>query len=103
MEDGTYDLENLNSISYNKGYQVTFSQIGDNYNEIDFDDKVKEFIKLSSDNKVSAGKFESTPEISFNFESKKEAIKIAKKYNQISIYDWKEHDEIKTGGTGKRT
>ena len=100
--DGTYDADSLKEVSYNNGYQVTFSQIGDNYDAKEYQEKVDEFLKFSSDKKVCAGKFESTPEISFHFKDKNEAIKLAKKYNQISVWDWEECREIKTGGTGRR-
>lgn len=100
--DGTYDTGNYKPVEYDSGYQVTFCQIGDNYNAKDYDARVNEFLSVSSDGRVSAGKFESTPEISFHVASREQAIALAKKYNQISIWDWKNCDEIKTGGTGRR-
>lgn len=100
-EDGTYNLNTMKQINYTNGFQVTFSQIGDNYNDAEYEQKVNEFLKVSSDKIVSAGKFEGTPEISFNVKDKNTAIKLAKKYNQISIWDWKEQKEIRTGGTGR--
>lgn len=101
--DGTYDINTMQQVDYPSGYQVTFSQIGDNYSDSEYAEKVSEFMKVSSDGKVLAGKFEGTPEISFHTNSKSSAIKLAKKYNQISIWDWGNCDEIKTGGTGKRS
>ena len=101
--DGTYDISNYKTVEYEKGYQVTFCQIGDNYSAKEYDDKVNEFRALSSDGRVSAGKFESTPEISFHVASRDQAIALAKKYNQISVWDWGNCDEIKTGGTGRRS
>jgi DNA gyrase/topoisomerase IV subunit A len=100
--DGTYDTGTYKPVEYDNGYQVTFCQIGDNYNAKEYDEKVNEFLSLSSDGRVSAGKFESTPEISFHVTSREQAVALAKKYNQISIWDWKNCDEIKTGGTGRR-
>jgi hypothetical protein len=102
-EDGTYDLNTLTQVSYDSGYQVTFSQIGDNYSPADYADKVNEFLAVSSDGKTLAGKFEGTPEVSFHCNDKQTAINLAKKYNQISIWDWGNCDEIKTGGTGERS
>lgn len=101
-EDGTYNISNFKPVEYEDGYQVTFCQIGDNYNAKDYDDRVNEFLSFSSDGRVLAGKFEGTPEISFHVDSKVTAIGLAKKYNQISVWDWKNCDEIKTGGTGRR-
>lgn len=108
-EDGTYDLNTMKTVEYDSGYQVTFCQIGDNYTAKEYADKVNECLKLSSDGKTCAGKFESTPEVSFHFSDREQAIAYAKANNQISIWDWGsaskgdyEHAEIKTGGTGKR-
>ncbi len=101
-EDGTYNISNFKPVEYEDGYQVTFCQIGDNYNAKEYDDRVNEFLSFSSDGKVLAGKFEGTPEISFHCADKVTAIALAKKYNQISVWDWKNCDEIKTGGTGRR-
>lgn len=100
--DGTYDVSTCKPVEYDSGYQVTFCQIGDNYSPKEYDERVNEFLSASSDGRVSAGKFESTPEISFHVPDRATAIALAKKYNQISIWDWKNCDEIKTGGTGRR-
>lgn len=99
---GTYDVSTLKGISYNDGFQVTFSQIGDDYDNDTYYKLCKEFLNYSSDGKVCAGKFEGTPEISFNVKDRQKAIELAEKYNQISIWDWANADEIKTGGTGRR-
>ena len=101
-EDGTYNINTLKTVDYEDGYQVTFCQIGDNYSAKEYDAKVNEFLSFSSDGRVLAGKFEGTPEISFHCADKITAIALAKKYNQISVWDWKNCDEIKTGGTGRR-
>lgn len=101
-ESGTYDLETLKQVEYNKGYQVTFSQIGDRYSDKEYANKVNEFLSASSDGKASAGKFEGTPEVSFHVGDRKVAEELGRKYNQISIWDWEKGDEISTGGTGRR-
>lgn len=91
---GTYDLNTLKPVSYNSGYQASFFQTDDNYSDYEFGMKIREGLKLSSDNVVSAGKFGGTPEASFNFEKIEDAIAYAKKYNQMSIWDWKNGKEI---------
>lgn len=101
-EDGTYDLDTLTQVSYNSGYQVTFSQIGDNYTDSEYADRVNEFLATSSDGKTLAGKFEGTPEISFHVNNRATAERLGRKYNQISVWDWKNCNEIETGGTGRR-
>ena len=100
--DGTYDISTMTPVDYDSGYQVTFSQIGDSYSDAEYADKVNEFLSVSSDGKTFAGKFEGTPEISFHCADRATAVRLAKKYNQISIWDWGACDEIKTGGTGRR-
>lgn len=100
--DGTYDLGTMTPVEYDSGFQVTFSQIGDNYSDTEYASKVNEFLAVSSDGKTLAGKFEGTPEISFHCNDRATAVRLAKKYNQISIWDWGNCDEIKTGGTGRR-
>lgn len=101
-EDGTYDITTKKTVSFDDGYQVTFCQIGDNYSDSEYQQKVNECLRMSSDGKTYAGKFESEPEISFHCKSREQAIAYAKANNQISIWDWKNCDEIKTGGTGRR-
>ena len=98
----TYDLDTLQVREYANGYQVTFCQIGDNYSDAEYANKVNEFLAISSDGKVSAGKFEGTPEVSFHCPNRATAIRMARKYNQISVWDWKNQVEIETGGTGRR-
>jgi hypothetical protein len=108
--DGTYDLGTMAPSSYTDGYQVTFSQVGDDYTDDEFAALVDEFRGVSSDGKVSAGKFGGSPEVSFNVSDRQTAIDLAKKHNQVSIFDWAEHSTdpdsdsvfISTGGTGKR-
>ena len=100
--DGTYDIDKMEPVEFNNGYQATFCQIGDNYSAAEYGEKVREFLKASSNGKTYAGKFESTPEISFHIKDRNEAVRLAKKYNQISVWDWEAGDEIKTGGTGRR-
>ena len=101
-DDGTYDVDTLSPVDFDKGYQVTFCQIGDDYSDEEYAEKVNEFYEFSSDGKSYAGKFESEPEISFHFDSMEDAIRMAKKYNQISIWDWEKCEPIDTGGTGRR-
>lgn len=98
----TYDIKTKKIITKPSGYQVTFWQIGDRYSDAEYAEKTNEFLRVSSDGRTYAGKFEGTPEVSFHVRSKKVATTLAKKYNQISVWDWKKQVEIKTGGTGRR-
>lgn len=124
-DNGTYDIKTKKTKSFSEGYQVTFCQIGDNYSDSEYQQKVNECLRFSSDKQTYAGKFGGTPEISFHCNDRKTAYDYAKANNQISIWDWKQNQvalkyeklygeddprtiaawvrcEIKTGGTGRR-
>lgn len=103
VPDGTYNLDTMSTVEYSRGYQVTFSQIGDNYSAEEYASKVNEFLNASSDGIVSAGKYGGTPEVSFHVSDRRTAIRLAKKYNQESVFDWRAGDVIFTGGTGIRS
>lgn len=98
----TYDIANLGIVSYADGYQVTFWNIGDNYSPEEYANLVNEFLQYVPEHVTNAGKFEGSPEISFRIPSLRTALRLARKYNQISIWDWKNEETIETGGTGRR-
>lgn len=100
-DDGTYDADTLAPVFYENGYQVSFSQIGDSYTDDEYNALIARFLGFTSDGKASLGKFEGEPELSFHVLSKAEAIKLAKEFNQRSIWDWLNMCEIDTGGTGR--
>ena len=100
--DGTYNVNTLEPVVFDKGYQFTFCQIGDDYSQIEYNALVNGILSKLSDKTVYAGKFEASPEISFHTMDKNFAMEIGRRYNQISIWDWENCDEIKTGGTGER-
>lgn len=97
--DGTYDLETGSSKDYSDGYQVTFSMTDMDFDDKTYQDLVEKF-KTHDHGTVDAGKYEGYPEISFNVTDLKTAAKLATKYNQISIWDWKNGKIIPTKGTG---
>ena len=101
-EAGTYDLSTMQTVEYPRGYQVTFSQIGDNYSAAEFAQLCNEFLRYSSDGRISAGKYGGTPEVSFHVNDLRTARRLARKYNQISVWNWAASEEISTGGTGRR-
>ena len=100
--DGTYDTRTLEPVEFDKGYQFTFCQIGDNYSESEYNALVNGILSKLENKNVFAGKFEGSPEISFYTEDKDFAVEIGRRYNQISIWDWGACDEVKTGGTGRK-
>lgn len=99
-EDGTFDLATGKAKEYQDGYQVTFSMTEMGFSDEEYTKLVDQF-KQADHGTIDAGKFGGEPEISFNVTDIKKAGKLAYKYNQVSIWDWKNNKEIKTGGTGK--
>ena len=85
--DGTYNLDTLEAVEFFAGYQVSFCQLGDTYTDDDFEFIVAMFKEVSSDGHVYAGKFGGYPEISFHFANRDLAVRYAKMFNQISIWD----------------
>ena len=94
-ETGTYNIDTMEKIDLDSGYQVSFERTGVNLTDEQYNKCVGEFRKLSSDGKAYAGKFGGTPEVSFNMKDMKTALRLAAKYNQVSIWDWKNMREIK--------
>ena len=90
----TYNIATLSIDSYQDGYQVTFWNVGDNYSPQEYADKVNEFLKYVPDHVTNAGKY-GTPEISFRIPNMRTALRLARKYNQISVWDWKNQEEIR--------
>lgn len=100
--DGTYNLKTLEAVSFNKGYQVSFCNVGDDYTADDYEFIVAMFTEISVDGVAYLGKFDGCSEISFHIMNKGTAIKYAKMFNQISVFDWSAMDCIPTGGTGRK-
>ncbi len=97
----TYDISTLQTVSYSDGYQVTFWCKGDNYTPDEYARLVNEFLRYVPDHVTNVGKYDGA-EISFRVPDKRTALRLARKYNQISVWDWKAEEEISTGGTGRR-
>ena len=97
----TYDIATLKTVSYDRGYQVTFWCKGDNYSPSEYAGLVNEFLRHVPGHVTNVGKYEGA-EISFRVMDKRTALRLARKYNQISVWDWEKEEEISTGGTGRR-
>ena len=98
--DGTYDIDTMESVSFDKGYQVTFWTIGMDYSDDDYTFLSSMFTEFSMDGKTYIGYFDGSAEISYRIESKAEAVKLAKMFNQVCIWSWKDCECIMTGGNG---
>lgn len=103
-DEGTYDYNTGKPKSYAEGFSVSFHQNEPNedgkwksdygrYTEEEYDKLVNDMAKETDDG-ANIGYFEGTPEVSFYVKSIDKAIKLMKKYNQQSIWDWKNCDII---------
>lgn len=93
---GTYDLRTGRPIEYKTGYQVAFQE--DTTEALDHDryisgkdyDSLVERLSKECNSMPHLGTF-GNPEISFHVESKDQAMAVARRFNQESIYDWSTH------------
>jgi len=99
----TYDISTLDIVDYSQegGYQVTFWCKGDNYTPAEYASLVNEFLSYVPGHITNVGKYDGA-EISFRIMDKRTAMRLGRKYNQISVWDWAKGEEISTGGTGRR-
>ena len=85
-EDGTYNLDTGKAVDFgNKGYNVSFEQSSDKYDDAEYFDKITE-CRNKCDGNVYGGVFGGDPEISFYTTDLKTAKEIMYKYNQHSIW-----------------
>lgn len=92
-EDGTYDMHLNKKINFNKGFQVSFETLYDSYSHKEYDE-IAYKISLMSDNHIYLGVYNSIPEMSFYFHDFELANVISIIFNQKSIWDWSNNDEI---------
>lgn len=85
-EDGTYDIETGDKVEFSSGYQVSFHQSDVNYTDEEYDRLTNE-VAARTQSRAYAGVY-GEPEVSFRCENLEDALKIAKEFNQESIYDW---------------
>ena len=80
-------------INFYKGYQVSFETIFDSYSNKEYDE-IAYKMSLMSDNHIYLGVYNSIPEMSFYFQDFELANVISIIFNQKSIWDWFNNDEI---------
>ena len=101
-EEGTFDFETGKPKSYPNGYSVSFHQNEPDengkwksdygrYSEKDYDKNVADLVNETG-GELNIGYFAGTPEVSVWVKDFKTAVKMAKKHNQHSIWNWKRGD-----------
>lgn len=93
FEDGTYDIQTKQPISFKSGFQATFQQLKDNYTKKQFMRLIQKYAS-ETDGKYYIGKFNNEIEVSFHFENETDAIQICKLFNQVSYWNWNTMNEI---------
>lgn len=98
-EEGTYDYATGKPKDYSNGYSVSFHQNEPDdkgnwksdygrYSESEYDDNAKQLVE-ETNGELNIGYFSGTPEVSVWVKDFRTAVKMAKKYNQNSIWNWK--------------
>ena len=101
-EEGTFDFETGKPKNYPNGYSVSFHQNEPDangkwksdygrYSDKDYDKNVADLVKETG-GELNIGYFAGTPEVSVWVKDFKTAVKMAKKHNQHSIWNWKKGD-----------
>ena len=101
-EEGTFDFETGKPKNYPNGYSVSFHQNEPDengkwksdygrYSEKDYDKNVEDLVNETG-GELNIGYFAGTPEVSVWVKDFKTAVKMAKKHNQHSIWNWKRGD-----------
>ena len=95
--EGTYDYDTGKRVELSDGYMVTFHQNEPDknghykshygrYTAEEYDKLTNEFVKENGA-EVFVGVFDNEPEISFKVRTEKQAMALARKYNQKSYWD----------------
>ena len=93
-EDGTYDLFTKKTVSFDRGYQVSFETDYDKLYKREEYEVLAYKMSLMSDNNAYLGVYEGTPELSFHFEDIELANALGIVFDQISIWDWSVSNQI---------
>ena len=94
-DDAVYDLQDFSKETYTSGYQVTFIHKGANYTPREYARVVNEFLRYAVDHKANISKFNGYPEVTFRIQGIRDAYRLARKYQQTSIFDWATNEDVK--------
>ena len=92
-EYGTYDIYSQENVFFDRGYQVSFETLFDDYTPEEFDE-ITYRMSLMTDNHVYIGIWATGVELSFHVDDFELANVLCILYNQMAMYDWSTEDEI---------
>jgi len=84
--DGTYDPCTGKPLAKTSGFQASFERTGVNLSAEQFAQHVKDF-QNKTGAEMNVGVFCGTPEVSFTAKTKEQALQLARRYNQHSVFD----------------
>ena len=90
---GTYNIYTQETVSFDRGYQVSFETLFDDYESEEYDE-IAYRMSLMSDNHVYIGVWATGIELSFHFDDFELANALSILYNQMAIWDWGTEEEI---------
>ena len=93
LDNRTYSLD-FEEQRPTSGYQVTFIRGGDSYTPTQYAEIVNAFLEYVPNHKASITKFNGYPEITFRVEGIRNALRLARKYDQHAVWDWMNEEEI---------
>ena len=92
-EYGTYDIYSQENVFFDRGYQVSFETLFDDYTPEEFDE-ITYRMSLMTDNHVYIGIWATGVELSFHVDDFELANVLCILYNQMAMYDWSTGDDI---------
>ena len=92
-EYGTYDIYSQENVFFDRGYQVSFETLFDDYTPEEFDE-ITYRMSLMTDNHVYIGIWATGVELSFHVDDFELANVLCILYNQMAMYDWSTEDDI---------
>lgn len=93
-----YDLRDLERVKFDSGYQVGFLRNGASWTPLEYANMVNDFLRFVPGHRASVTKALGYPEITFRVNNIRNALRLARRYGQVSIWDWANEEEVKVNG-----
>lgn len=91
FENGTYDYDTLEPISFESGYQVSFERKEHPLSDSEYNDIANRLAQTYG--KAYIGIWDGI-ELSYHIDDLEDALRVGRMFSQIAIWDWKNSTEI---------